>query len=116
MKASEFRNKMTNAMFQSDVVVVEGGDLAHQLSLIVIDILQTYLDTITDSYLTEKQLTLYKHRISELGGDLGLLLSPNDLLGVWMSLDSILDRWEDAAIHYEIFEGVVNFKKLRDMV
>ena len=116
MDSIQFRNKMTNEMFRSDVVIVEDGDLAHQLSLIVIDILQTYLDSITDDYLSDRKLVLLKHQISELSGDLSLILSPNDLLSIWMSIDQILDRWEEAAIHYELYEGVVNFKKLRDMV
>jgi hypothetical protein len=116
MKANEFRNQMTNIMFNSDVIIVEDGDLAHQLSLIVTDILQTYLDTITDTYLSREQISLLKHQISELSGDMAMLLSHADLLHVWLSIEAILERWEQSAIFYELYEGVVNFNKLREMV
>lgn len=116
MDAIQFRNNMTNQMFKSDIVIVEDGDLAHQLSLIVVDILQTYLGSITDGYLSERKIILLKSQINDLAGDLSLLLSHADLFILWREIDRILDRWERAAIHYELYEGVVNFKKLRDMV
>jgi len=88
----------------------------HIMGGVVRDILSTYLGSITDGYLSEKKLSLLKHQIHILSNDMDLLLTPNNLFMIWKDIDRILDVWEEAAIAEELYEGVVNLKKLRDIV
>lgn len=116
MNSSDFRNMIATEMINKDVVMVEDGDIAHIIYITVMDILQTYLDSITDGYLSDRKLSLLKWQISELSDNLSSIVTPPDLLAIWMSMDKVIDSWEKRALEEELYEGLINLKKLRDMV
>lgn len=120
MNSSEFIKQVMDDMFRHNLVVirtdVEQNDIEYIVGCYVYDLLMAYLDTIKDYYLSDNKLTLLKHKISECNVQLKMLLDPTNLFLIWRDVDKILDQWEKKAIYYELYEGVVNLQKLRDMI
>jgi hypothetical protein len=88
---------------------------SNECASIAVQILHVYLDSIVNHYLSHQQLLLLKYKIGELFGTLDNI-DPFDLFNLWMYVECTLDKWEPVAIEYEKYEGIVNLKKLRELV
>ncbi len=104
-----FRGEATNIMLDALPIEIFENESVHE-------ILQYYLDVIREEYMTWRKLKIHAHAIADHSELLLAEITPNLLLGTWMSIDTILDFWIDLALDYEIYEGVINLQKLRQMV
>lgn len=82
---------------------------------IAVQILHIYLGSITDKYLLQNEILLLKYKIEDLFGSLEDIDS-YDSFGMWMYIETTLDKWEPIAIEYEKYEGLVNLQKLRNLI
>jgi hypothetical protein len=83
---------------------------------VAIQILHVYLDSIADNYMSNGELLLLKFKIQDLFSSLEDNIDTYDSFGMWMYVETILDKWEPIAIEWEKYEGLVNLKKLRQLI
>ena len=94
--------------------VVVGTDLYAKEVIVKMSLVIQSL--VIEEYLPHWKIKSASVKLFQLNADLKTALTPNEMFVVWRLLDDFIGYLEQMAIEEECFEGIVNLKKLKDIV
>lgn len=92
---------------------VDGDVLVRDIILQMLILIQ---ETMVEFYLPSWKIKALSIKLYELNSSLNLACEPDEMFLTWRFLDRCLYILEQEAIKSECYEGVVNLKKLREII